>query len=613
MLTILSRSLTFVLLALAFAVLVLLNNTFLKDTRLDLTEQQIYSLSAGSKAIVADIDEPVNLYFFYSDKASTGMTQLRNYANRVYSLLEEYASTADGKIILHKVDPEPFSEAEDQADEFGLTAASIGAAGDAIYLGLAGRNAYDEQAVVAFFDLQQERFLEYEISKLLHKLSDPKPVHVTVITDLPVNGGQNPMSGRFDPAWVLFTQLEQLYEVETLGNDAQSIPEETDVLMLVAPKGYSEALLVAIDQYVLAGGKAMLFLDPVAESDPMAMFAPPAAENPLASLLAAWGVSFDPNAVLLDAQNGLEIRTQNGVERHLGYVGLTGDSLDVDDITTAGLQVINGASFGVLNKQQGAESSFTPLLQSSVHAATIDAPRYGQLRDVAELARAFDDQQQRYTLAARIHGKANSAFTSIPEGVEWQSPWLSKGAAINLIVVADTDLLTDRFWGSQANFFGQNVFTPFANNGDFVTNAVENLGGSNALISVRGRGTYARPFEVVQALTVKAEQSFRAQEQRLQDELAQTEQQLAGLQAQQAEGGALILSPEQQAAVDQFLDKKIEIRKELREVRHQLDKDIEILGMWLKVLNIAVAPVLLVSILWLLSRMMRRRAGRKAK
>ncbi|WP_416305648.1 GldG family protein [Neptunicella sp. SCSIO 80796] len=603
-----SNTFTTLLLVVVFTALVLINNLLFSSVRLDLTEDQVYSLSEGSKQILQEIDEPIHLYFFYSDKASNGMTSLRNYANRVESLLQEYASASDGKIILHQIDPVPFSEAEDRANQFGLTGATLGNGGDAVYLGLAGSNAYNDEKTIAFFDPQQESFLEYEISKLIYQLSDPKQVSVTVISDLPIMGGQNPMTGRMDPAWTIFTQLEQLYKVQKLGNDASSVPADTDVLMLVNPSGYNEELQFSIDQYAMQGGKVIAFVDPHSEADPMAAMGG-AGGSDLTKLLTSWGVEFDPSQVVLDAASGLDIRTQSGVARHMGYLGLQGDLLDGDDVVTSGLDVINAASVGALHQIKDAQTQWTPLIHSSSNTDLIDSATYGVTRDVEDLSKNFNAKEQRYTLAARIAGKAKSAFEQIPDGVEAED-FVAQTDQLNVIVVADTDLLTDRFWGSQSNFFGQTVFTPFANNGDFVTNAVENLGGSNALISVRSRGTFARPFEVVEQLTVQAEKRFREKEQVLQQELQQTEQQLAQLQGQQAENGMLVLSEQQQQAVDQFMQKKIDIRKELREVRHQLDMDIENLGSLLKLLNIAVAPLLLVLLLGFVARLSRKKASR---
>jgi ABC-type uncharacterized transport system involved in gliding motility auxiliary subunit len=598
-----TSSVNLFLIVVVFFALVFVNNQLLSPLRLDLTENQVYSLSQGSKQVLKEIDEPINLYFFFSDKASKNMTSLRNYANRVESLLTEYETFAKGKLKLQVLDPQAFSEQEDQADQFGLTAANIGVAGEAIYMGLAATNALDEQEVIAFFDPQKEGFLEYEISKLIYQLSEPEPVNVTLITDLAIKGGQNPMTGQVDPAWTFLTQLEQLYKLEQLSSEAINVPDDTDVLLLVHPKEYTDALLFAIDQFALSGGKILAFLDAHNESDPIAMMAgtmPSGNSSNLQRLLSAWGVEFDSDNVLLDAMAGLDIRTQNGgVTRHFGFVGFTSDQLDREDLLTSNLEVINGASFGVFKKIADAETTWLPLIQSTQNSDLMNTETYAMTQDPEELAKAYQSENQSYVLAARLSGQANSAFEQVPEGAD-QTAIITSTDKLNVILVGDTDMLADRFWVQQSSFFGQTIYTPFANNGDFITNAVENLGGSDALISIRSRGVFSRSFIRVDELTVIAEQKFRDQEQILQQQLDDTEQQLLELQNQQVEGGALVISPEQQLAIDEFMQKKVTIRKSLRDVRHQLDKDIESLGNWLKLINIALAPLILILFLALL-------------
>ena len=599
----LTFSVNLFLISVVFIALVFINNQLLSSARLDLTENQVYSLSQGSKQVLKEIEEPINLYFFFSDKASKNMTSLRNYANRVESLLSEYETFANGKLKLQVLDPQAFSEQEDQADQFGLTAANIGAAGEAIYMGLAATNALDEKKVIAFFDPQKEGFLEYEISKLIYQLSEPEPVNITLITDLVLKGGQNPMTGQVDPPWTFLTQLEELYTVEKFTSETISLPVNTDVLMLVHPEEYSDTLLFAIDQYALSGGKILAFLDAHNESDQMAMMVgtmPSVSSSNLERLINAWGVQFDSDNVLLDAMAGLDIRTQEGgVTRHFGFVGFTTDQLDRNDVLTSNLEVLNGASFGVFSQIEGSETNWTPLVKSTLNSDLMGTGTYAMTQDPEQLAKAYQSDNQAYVLAARLSGPAKSAFEQTPEEIE-PTEIVKSTDNLNVILVGDTDMLADRFWVQQSNFFGQTIYTPFANNGDFITNAVENLGGSDALISIRSRGVFSRPFSKVDELTVIAEQKFREQEEILQKQLEETEQQLLQLQNQQVEVGALIISPEQQSAIDEFMQKKVTIRKSLRDVRHQLDKDIESLGNWLKLVNIAIAPFILILLLALL-------------
>lgn len=608
---------TLALLIVLFFGVVVINNELLGHYRVDLTEDKVYSLSPGSQDVLDDLDEPIVLYFFFSDSASKGMTALRNYANRVQSLLEEYASRANGKITLKIIDPEPFSESEDLAVQFGLTGATLGPIGEAIYFGLAGTNAVDDQHSIGFFDPQKETFLEYDISKLIYQLSDPEPVSVTLLTDVNLLGGQNPMSGQYTPPMTFYSQLNQLYKVTTIGSDAMQLPDETDVLVVIHPQNLSESLLYSIDQFAMKQGRILLFMDSHFESDPMAMMSAMGANSSVFPLLEKWGVRVDTSKVVLDARLGLEIRTpEGGVSRHPGIVGLTAGQLNREDIVTANLELINGASFAPLSLIENSQLRLTPLAYSSPASVAVNSSDYALTREPLVLQRMLDTNKQQFTLAARVTGNANSAFQSAPESEEVsivQAAHASQTSQLNLIVFTDADLLADRFWVQQTNFFGETLFTPFANNGDAIINASENLAGSNALISIRGRGTYARPFVVVQALEAKAQARFREQEERLQAQLQQTEAQLAQLQNAQSESGALTLTTEQQAALDDFIAQRAAIRRELRDVRYQLERDIDTLGNYLKLLNIAASPVLLVTLLWLFSRLVRRRAGKKVR
>jgi len=599
----------------AFFALVFLNNVLFDKARLDLTQGQIYSVSDGTKEVLQQIDEPINLYFFFSDKATEGLTSLRNYAARIQSLLEEYELYSDGKVKLHIIDPEPFSEAEDKAAEMGLTAAPISAMGDSVYLGLAGTNSLDDKEIIAFFDPSQEQLLEYEISKLVHRLSDSEPVKVSVLSSLSVEGGANPNpmamqmgQPQTTPAWAVYSQLEQLYQVELLAKDAEAIPEDSKILVLLHPKALTPGQEYAIDQFVLSGGKLLVFVDPNAESDNSGsmMGMPGGSSSDLAPLFKAWGVDYDASQIVLDAAKGLEIRMPSGLPgRHIGFLGLDRENINEEDVITTSLASINGASFGALSQADAATTSFTPLLTTSDYAAFTDSMSYNMAaQDPESLSKDFTPLMKKQVVAARVSGAATSAFDQVPEGKDAEAH-VAESDNIQVLVVADTDILTDRFWVQTANFFGQTILQPFANNGDLLINAVDNLAGSSALLKIRGRGKYQRPFDVVEQLTVEAEAKFREQEQRLQTQLEQTESQLAQLQGQQSDSGALVLSAEQEDAIEKFMAQKLSIRKELREVRHQLDKDIESLGTWLKIVNIAILPLLLTLLLAFVAKVFR--------
>ena len=594
------------LIAVAFLAFNMLSALGLGNIRLDLTEQKLYTISEGTERILGELDEPINLYFFYSDKAARDLPVLRNYAMRVEEMLKAYEREANGKIKLHIVDPEPFSEDEDKAAGFGLQAVPANQSGEQIYFGLAGTNAVDDKQVIPFFPLDQEEFLEYQLSQLVQGLAKPERPVVGLLSGLQLNGGFDMAVRQPTPPWMVMEEVRQLFRIDSLKAGIDKIPDEVSVLLLVHPKHLPEPTLYAIDQFVLRGGKLLVFVDPLAEADnaqPMMPGDEQDKASDLEPLFKAWGLRMVPGKVLGDGSYAISVSMGQGQRpaRHAAWLALPQRAMSQDDVATAGLESINIATAGILEPVEGARTRFVPLLQSSEYAMPLEVDRFAMLANPEELMRDLEPTGERYAVAARISGPAESAY---PNGIEGQKDGLKSAENINVIAVADTDLLTDRMWVQVQDFFGQRVPQPFADNAGFAINALDNLSGSDALISVRSRGRFSRPFEVVEALQRDAEAQFRVKEEDLQKRLAETDQQLASLQQQDPEK-ALELTPEQQAAVQQFIAEKLRIRKELREVRFQLNARIEELGRTLKLLNILAVPLLLtlgVLALWLWRR-----------
>lgn len=596
------------LIALAFLLFNAFSGLVFTHARLDLTEQKLYTISEGTKTILEGLDKPIELDFFYSDEATKGLVALRNYARRVEELLRAYERESGGKLKLHVVDPEPFSEEEDRAAELGLQAVPLNQGGDKVYFGLAATNAEGRTQSIPFFALDQEEFLEYELSRLVQSLASPQMPVVGVLSDLPITGGFDMRTQQATPPWTVLEQIRQLFHIESLERNVDMIPANVSVLMLVHPKALPEPTLYAIDQFVMRGGKLLVFLDPYSEADPGMGFMPgepgDGKGSNLTPLLKAWGVHMAPDQVVLDAANAMSVGVgeERRPVRHPGWLSLPQQTMDADDVTTASLESLTMATAGFLEPLENATTRFTPLVQSSTYAMPIEAQRFATLENPEVLLRDLEPTGERYTLVARIQGPAHSAY---PDGVEGRKDGLKDSASINVIAVADTDLLADRMWVQVQDFFGQRMPQPWADNGTFVVNALDNLSGTDALISVRSRGRFARPFVVVEELQRQAENRFREKEEALQQRLAATEAQLAELQGPNADG-AIELTAEQQAALQRYMQEKLRIRKELREVRYQLNADIDALGRLLKFFNIALVPLVLTLVV-LLTWLWRRR------
>lgn len=618
------------MLAVLFIAVTLFSNALLSGLRIDLTENKLYTISQGTRNILANIDEPINLYFFFSDRATENIQQIRMQAVRVRETLEEFAADSGNKINLQVIDPLPFSEEEDQASGFGLEAASAGG-GDSIYFGLAGTNSVGDTEIIRFFDREKETFLEYDLARLIHTLSNPKKPVIGLLSTLPMNRRFDMEARRMINPWVITSQVEQLFEVRQLDGATPIIDPDIDVLMLVHPKNLSTDTLYAIDQYVLRGGKALLFIDPNAEADipdadpsnPYAAMSANRMSQP-GPMLNGWGVRLDLTRVVADHQLALQVTTQMGGSpvSHFGFLGMTAEQFNHTDVVTAALDSINVATAGAIDIVEDSGLTVEPLLRSSHDSSLMESEQFRFLPDPAALYNSFIPDEESHIIAARITGPATTAFPNGRPGAENQdaepdgesagdnastSHLSESDGPINVILVADTDLLSDRFWVQELpSMFGQRLHSAFANNGDFVINALENLTGSSDLISIRGRASYSRPFIRVQRLEREADERFRLKEQELQGELAETERKLSDLQSSRQDDNLLLLTDEQRAEIERFQQEKLRIRKELRQVRRSLDEDIERLGLILKVINIALVPFLL-TLLALASVVIRRR------
>jgi ABC-type uncharacterized transport system involved in gliding motility auxiliary subunit len=617
-------------LAVLFLGVVMLSNLALRGMRLDLTQNRLYTLSPGTKQMLGELKEPINLYFYFSrDAAAKQSPLIMPYAARVREFLEEVTARAGGKIRLQVVDPQPFSEDEDRAAEAGLQPLQVGdGTGGSLYFGLAGTNSTDGRSVIPGFTPDREEFLEYDVAKLIQELASPKKPVIGIVSTLPMQGQYNPMTGQMGETWPILAQLEQLFTIRTLTPDVDHIDKDVDVLMIVHPKNFAPKTLYAIDQFVMRGGKVLLFVDPdsgadTSGQDPQNPFAGAGANrsSDLEPLLTAWGVAYDPTKVVADLDLGLEVRSsmQGPATRHIGILGLRSEDMNKKDVDTATLDSINVATAGFLAPRSGATTKFEPLIMSSTSAAPLPAARFGPMTDPASLRDGFKPTGIRYAIAARVTGVLSSAY---PQGAPADqkpsagppSAHLAKSAGpANIVIVADTDMLMDYMWVQTRELLGQRVQQAFASNGDFVANALDNLGGSSALISIRGRATFSRPFERVEALKHQADDRLRAKVLELQTELQQTESKLTELQSKRNDQASLMLTPEQEQELKHFTAEKAHVRKELRETQRGLDVEINRLDVWLKVLNIAVAPLAVALAGALILSLRRRRRASAGK
>ena len=624
------------------------------SVRIDLTEDELFSLADGTRNIVSGLEEPIELIFFYSESATEDQPQIRSYGTRVQELLREIVIASNGNLSLRIVDPEPFSEEEDLATQYGVQPVPVTQGGPGIYFGLVAAQLDNDPALqvsetMPLIRPDQEQFLEYEFMKLVTRVANPDLQVIGLLTTLDIDGGFDPMTGQATQQWMITDFIRQLYELRRIETEAESIDDDVDILMIVHPEGLSEQTLYAIDQHVMRGGKTLVFLDPTADSmvsrSARGSMIPAGMRSDLPGLLEAWGVDYSPDKVLTD--NTLALRVQMGQGSrpvaHIGMIGANRTALAEDDIITRRLENLNLSSAGALAPREGATTRFEPLIQSSSDAMLMDASLLEDVLDPSVLFDEFVSANERYTIAARISGVIATAFpdgrpvsaSAESEATEDEAVADDAGSEIesseeesteidplqghlaqtdgetNILVFADTDVLTDRLWVQVAQFLGQRIPQPYANNGDFVINALDNLSGGADLVSIRSRGRYSRPFERVVKMQREADDRLRTEEAALLERLAATEEQLAALNT--GENGQPLgqLTPEIQAEIDRFNAELLDTRRSLRDVQFQLTADIEELGSNLKWFNTAAIPMLLtvLALFISLTRAQRRRAA----
>lgn len=613
------NSITGLLLAAVLLIVInLFSNLVFQSARLDLTEGDIYSLSDGTKSIIDKIEEPITLRFYFSTKLLAEIPSVSNYGKRVKELLIEYEKISAGNIKLIIVDPEPFSEQEDQAVQFGIQALPLGDGRTKAYFGLIGNNATDKEELIAFFQAEKEDSLEYDITKLVNQLSDNKKKVVGLMTSLPMAGSpSNPMMMQQGGSseWYILTQLKQFFELKTLETTIEKIPDDIDVLLLVHAKSLTDKTQFAIDQFVLNGGHALIFVDPFSEADAapqgaqqnpqMAMNA--VRDSNLDKLFKAWGIELSAGKIVGDriAASRVGVNTGKGVQPidYIAWLSLAPDNFNADDFVTNSLKTITMGSAGhfkiIDNAKDSGDDKYaktvTPLIQSSKTSMELEQMQFRFGVNPITLLQNFKSEDKKLNIAIRINGMAQTAFPEgAPAGMEGISNIVKESKEpINIIAVADTDMLEDKFWVNIQNFLGQKIAMPRANNDAFLINAVDNLSGSNDLISLRTRGRSSRPFTTVVELKREAEQEFQAKEKALQAKLNETEQKLNAMQQQKQGQNAAILSLEQRQEIDNFRATQVSTRKELRAVQHELGKSIEQLGTTLRFINIALIPLLI--------------------
>lgn len=602
---------------LAIVLLVVLINALagnvLRSARIDLTQEKLYSLSPAVGPFLKGLDEPIDIQLFISRDALTNLPVYRAYATRVEEFLSEMQRVSDGKINLTVLNPEPFSEAEDLARTMGLQQGNTGRAGENLVLGVVLTNTVDHREVLPFLSPAEEPTLEYDLMRAISGLAKPKKPLLGLITALPM-AGSPPRPGKNDPGkppYAAGAQMEKLFRVLQIDRLADKLPEGLDALVMVHPAGLTDNLLRGIDTYVHQGGRVALFFDPQHESLPKP--GPNQLRLPVASdlgdLMQAWGVEVDIDEIVADPSYAQRIRTEGAGASGapmLSWLGLSPEAMSGDTPITRSLQFLVFASAGHIQRLDSAPESLviTPLIESSTEAGLVDSITTGQYGKPADIMREHQPSGESYVMAARITGPVRRAYPDLPDDPDAVAlddaeavqdlPLGDKDA--DIVLVADADVMADRFWVQQGYAGPQ----PVADNGAFLLSALEVLTGNPVLSGLRPRAASRRPFTLIEELQREAEDEFLSEVERLQNEVRSTEARLAHLlQQNPADSQTLILEldDEQQAEIQALQDQTLEGRKALRGVQYELSRNIDRLGQRLMLINVAAWPALIAMVL----------------
>ncbi|MBX3388583.1 MAG: Gldg family protein [Phycisphaeraceae bacterium] len=630
-----------VLLAILLVAVNVLAGAALRSVRLDLTDGGLYTLTQGSKNIAKSPAEPVTLTFYYSAKAAQGVPQIEGIAGRIGEMLEEFARDSDGKIVVQNVDPEAFSEDEDRAVQAGLTGLPS-PSGESIYLGLVGTNTIGGREVIPLFDITNERFLEYDVAKLVQVLSMSKKPVVSIVSSLDLAGGftidprtQQPMR---KPGWAVMQELKQLYDVKTLQADNLVIPAETSVLLIVHPKNFNLKAQFAIDQFVLKGGKAIIFVDPLCMADEAAAqqrMQPGGVDlsSNLENLFNAWGVGYDPKLIAADATLGTRLTAgQGGRQQQIVFppwITVDQRGFNKSDPVSGKLTSVNFAMAGALTHKPPADPTnkggeLTPIIETTDNSMLLQAAAMLSLTDPASVLADFKSSGQKLTLGARLTGNLKTAFPQGdpaasnadeskqgPEEPVVADSLKESAKPANLLIIADVDVLSDRLWIQQTAFGAMKV----ADNVAMLTTAIDSYIGSGDLLGVRARGEYTRPFTRVEEIKRGAEQRLRAEAEQLKQKAEAAQQRILEIERtrpDQSDQGVILLTDAQQKELEKLRAERLETRKQLRKVQFDLGQDVQKLGERVKLINIGLVPVvvMLIAVLWAAFRAIGRKSAR---
>jgi len=582
---------------------------------LDFTEDRLFTLSSGTLDTLSDIADPITLHFFFSEQLAKEIPDLAKHGRLVDQLLNEISKASGGQVHVQRYNPQPYSTDEDRAIAYGMQGIPFDGSGDSVYFGLAATNTNEDIDRIAFFQSERKALLEYDLVQLIFSLANPKRKVVGVMSSLPLIGDVAAQTGGSpNIPWAITNKLKSRFELINLPQVIDELPARIDTMMVVHPKSLNQRSVYELEQFLFRGGKAIVFLDPKSDADPgPSPDSISSSTGGLDPLLAHWGIQIVKGKLLGDRTLALRVNAGSQINpvaaNHVLWLGVGQNNISREHPATAHLSSLNIASSGSLVQSDTSPLHLEPLITSTRNSGFVDVNLATGLRpDVLGILKRFKPDDQTHIIAAQLTGMVRTAFGDGPPdriipGKE-KSQIIESPQPVNLILVADTDMLQDRFWLQKQQFFGRTVEREVSGNGEFVLSALGHLSGNDTLLELRSRGAATRPFERVDELERQAQARLSDKENELQEQLRQVQSRISEIegtsQTQDLQNGNTVvkleLSADQRRELEENRQQMLAVRRDLRTVQLQLREDVKQLENWVQFINIGLVPLLTFSI-----------------
>ena len=567
-------------------------NKFNFNIGIDFTSTKTFTLSKGTKNVLANIEEPIRIEFIYSRSLSKNIPIIQNYANQIEGLISRYVGLSKGKIEFQIIEPEPYSDEEDYVERFGIQGFPVDQEGSNIYFGLIATNTTDDTEIVPFFDPSKAGSLEKQLTDIVYKLNRVEKPKIGVLTQVNTQSPNPniPLQGEY----IIFEQLENYYEIEYL-SPTEEIFENIDLLVVYHPAEISDITEYAIEQFILRGGKTLIFVDPYFEKDDYTD-----KSSTLDNVFKTLNINYI-DQVILDGTQATRLQTQQNISENtslqtllkLNWPEIRTDFINQQEDISNGLSLVRLISPGGFNRlEDESKTTYTSILSSSELTMDLSIP---EVQDPIEVINNFKPTGIIYDFAVKVGGTALSNFENFDN--KYSNHISESQENLNVIVFSDADFIRSPYWARVQKFLNTTVIEESSDNGTLVSNIMDEMTGFDDFIDLRNKETPFRPFTVVQKLQAEAEKQYLGQEQELQQKLDLILQEINNLSGGRVnENVQLSESQMEELAAFQFEVERT--RKELREVRRNLNKDIDALSNKINVLNTFLIPILLIILMF---------------